>query len=105
MFFPDTQKKEKNFSSVKKIATLEKINIAAINTEIEILKTKFVYRRKVIILQNLRRENAGEKPKFYITIEKNTPPVSKNERNLSRQKYFYLNDLKRIHRLSIVKLI
>jgi hypothetical protein len=51
--------------------------MAAINTEIENLKSKIAYRRKMPILQNLRRKNAGEEPEFYIIIEKNIPPVSK----------------------------
>jgi hypothetical protein len=46
------------------------MDITAIDTEIEILKIKIAYRRKVVILSNLRRKNAGEKSKFYIIIEK-----------------------------------
>jgi hypothetical protein len=46
------------------------MDMAAINTEIEILKIKIVYRRKLAILQNLRSKNAGDKPEFYIFIER-----------------------------------
>jgi hypothetical protein len=51
--------------------------MAVINTDIEILKIKIAYRRKIIILQNLRRENAGEESEFYIIIEKDIPPMSR----------------------------
>jgi hypothetical protein len=54
-----------------------KMNMTTINTEIGILKLKIVYRRKIIIFQNLRRKNADEKSKFYIIIEKNILSVSK----------------------------
>jgi hypothetical protein len=51
--------------------------MTAINTEIEILKIKIVYRRKMAILQSLRRENAGEKSKIYIDIEGDIPLISR----------------------------
>jgi hypothetical protein len=51
--------------------------MATIDTEIEISKLKILYRRKMVIFQSLRRENAGEKFKFYIIIEKNISPVFK----------------------------
>jgi hypothetical protein len=53
------------------------MDMTAINTEIEILKTKIVYRRKLAILQNLRNEDAGDKSEFYIFIEGKIPSVSK----------------------------
>jgi hypothetical protein len=53
------------------------MDVTAINTKIEILKIKIVYRRKMVIFQNLRRKNTGEEPEFYIIIEKNILSVSK----------------------------
>jgi hypothetical protein len=47
----DIQKKEKEFSFVEKTVILGEINMTAIDTEIEILKIKIVYRRKVAIFQ------------------------------------------------------
>jgi hypothetical protein len=44
------------------------MDMAAINAEIEILKVKIVYRRKLIIFQNLRSEDVGEESEFYIFI-------------------------------------
>jgi hypothetical protein len=63
----DIQKKEKSFS-VKKIVILKEIDMAIINTKIKILKIKIVYRRKLVIFQNLRNENVDEKSEFYIFI-------------------------------------
>jgi hypothetical protein len=51
------------------------MDIAVIDTEIEILKIKIVYRRKLIILQNLRSEDAGDKSEFYIFIGEEIPFV------------------------------
>jgi hypothetical protein len=48
-----------------------------INTEIEILKIKIAYRRKMAIFQSLRIENVVEKSEFYIIIEKDISPVSR----------------------------
>jgi hypothetical protein len=47
--------------SQERIAFLGEMDMAAINTEIEILKIKIIYWRKITILQSLRRENSGEK--------------------------------------------
>jgi hypothetical protein len=44
------------------------MDMTAINAEIEILKIKIAYRRKLAILQNLRSEDAGDKSKFYVSI-------------------------------------
>jgi hypothetical protein len=44
------------------------MNITAINAKIEILKIKIAYRRKLIIFQNLRSEDAGDKFEFYVFI-------------------------------------
>jgi hypothetical protein len=67
------------------------INIAIINAEIEILKIKIIYRRKIAIFQNLRRENAGEKFEFYVIIEKDIPSISKKRaRFFSVKKAFIL---------------
>jgi hypothetical protein len=44
------------------------MDMAAINAEIEILKIKIVYRRKLVILQNLRSENVNDKSEFYVFI-------------------------------------
>jgi hypothetical protein len=49
--------------------------MAAINTEIEILKTKIAYRRKLVIFQSLRSEDAGDKSEFYIFIGGKIPSV------------------------------
>jgi hypothetical protein len=51
------------------------MNIAAINTEIEILKIKIAYRRKLIILQNLRNEDADDESEFYVSIGRKTLSV------------------------------
>jgi hypothetical protein len=90
----DIQKKEKNFLSVKKIVTLKRMDMTAINTEIKILKIKIVYRRKVVILQNLRKKNAGEKPKFYIIIEKNILSVSRKRTQSSSTENFFFQRFK-----------
>jgi hypothetical protein len=81
------------------------MDIPIIDAEIEILKIKIAYRRKLTIFQSLRSENAGEKSEFYIFIGKKFYPFLENGRNLSRQIYLYLSDLKQIHHLSIVELI
>jgi hypothetical protein len=44
------------------------MDMAAIDAEIEILKVKIAYRRKLTILQSLRSENVDEKPEFYVFI-------------------------------------
>jgi hypothetical protein len=49
--------------------------MTAINAEIEILKIKIVYRRKLVILQSLRSEDAGDKSEFYIFIGGEIPFV------------------------------
>jgi hypothetical protein len=51
--------------------------MTTINAEIEILKTKIAYRRKLIILQSLRSEDAGDKSEFYVFIGKEIPSVSR----------------------------
>jgi hypothetical protein len=61
---------KKEFLFVEKTAIPEKIDIATIDTEIEILKIKIVYRQKLAILQNLRSEDANDKSEFYIFIGK-----------------------------------
>jgi hypothetical protein len=80
--------------------------MVVINAEIEILKIKIAYRRKIAMFQNLRRENADEKSEFYVIIERDIPPISKkNAHNFPRQIYFHFSDLKQIHRLSTVESI
>jgi hypothetical protein len=59
------------------------MNIAIIDTKIEILKIKIAYRRKLVILQNLRSEDAGDKSKFYIFIEEEIPSVFKKRAQFS----------------------
>jgi hypothetical protein len=44
------------------------MDMTAIDAKIEILKAKIAYRRKLAIFQNLRSEDAGDKPEFYIFI-------------------------------------
>jgi hypothetical protein len=63
--------------------------MTAIDAEIEILKIKIAYRRKVAIFQNLRRKNAGEKPEFYIIIERNISFVSKKRTQFSSAENFF----------------
>jgi hypothetical protein len=53
------------------------MDITTINAEIEILKTKIAYRRKLIIFQNLRNEDAGDKSKFYVFIGGEIPSISR----------------------------
>jgi hypothetical protein len=47
--------------------------MAAINAEIEFLKIKIAYLRKLVIFQYLRSENANDKFKFYVFIEEEIP--------------------------------
>jgi hypothetical protein len=70
------------------------MDVTAINTEIEILKIKIAYRRKMIIFQNLRRENAGEKSKFYMIIEKNILFVSKKRTQFFSIEIFFFQRFK-----------
>jgi hypothetical protein len=64
--------------------------MAAINDEIEILKIKIVYRRKLIILQNLRSEDAGDKSEFYIFIgEKISSVFRKRAQFFSTNIFFF----------------
>jgi hypothetical protein len=51
--------------------------MAVIDMEIETLKIKIVYWRKMVIFQNLRSENASEDLKFYIIIKGDIPPISR----------------------------
>jgi hypothetical protein len=66
-----------NFPPLKKIVTPKKIDMTTINAEIEILKIKIAYRRKLAILQNLRSEDAGDKSEFYVFIGGETLFVSR----------------------------
>jgi hypothetical protein len=66
---------KKRLFSVEKIVIPKKMNITIINAEMEILKLKIAYRRKMAILQSLRRKNVGEKSEFYIIIERNISSV------------------------------
>jgi hypothetical protein len=79
--------------------------MTAINTKIEILKIKIVYRRKLIILQNLRSKDAGDKSEFYIFIGEKISSVSRKQAQSSSADISLFNSLKRIHRLSTIKLI
>jgi hypothetical protein len=70
------------------------MNIAVINTEIEILKIKIVYRRKLAILQNLRSENADEKSEFYISIGEEISSVFRKRAQSSSTNIFLSQRLK-----------
>jgi hypothetical protein len=48
-----------------------------IDAEVEILKIKVAYRRKIVIFQSLRRKNVGEESEFYVIIEGDISPVSR----------------------------
>jgi hypothetical protein len=88
------EKKEKKFPSVKKTVIPEEMNMVIINTEIEILKIKIVYRRKITIFQKLRRKNADEKSKFYIIIEGNILSVFKKRMQFFSTKIFFFQRFK-----------
>jgi hypothetical protein len=62
--------------------------MTAIDTKIEILKIKIVYRRKLVILQNLRSEDAGDKSEFYVFIGKEIPSVSRKRAQFSSADMF-----------------
>jgi hypothetical protein len=51
------------------------MNMTVIDVEIEILKAKIAYRRKLAIFQSLRSEDAGDKFEFYIFIGGEVPSV------------------------------